>query len=92
MQLHRDLSKVDNSVTHWLETNIEEINSIYKEKDKLINKLNKMQGDVKVSKEWFRKFINRIKNNNNEQNIKYIYNVYLKGCCLSTESNINEDN
>lgn len=84
-----DLSKIDNSVTFWLEKNINHINSCYKNKEELIKKLCVMKNEINVSDIWFNNFINKIKQNNNEQNIKYIYNIYLCGCCLSTNEQKN---
>lgn len=92
MNIKKDLSKVNNSVTSWLEKNINYINCFYKDREKLIEKLNSMRNEVSVSDMWFDNFINKIRQNNDEQNIKYIYNVYLCGCCLSTNQQDNGKN
>jgi hypothetical protein len=89
--MHKDLSETENSVTFWLGKNINEINAIYRNKEKLIEFLKTIKNDpnIKVSDEWFNKFLYRIQRQKNcNETLKYIYNIYLAGCNLSTKDKI----
>lgn len=80
-----DLSTVPRTVTSWLGAHIQEINKIYTDKSKLITFLSQMRPEVSVSDDWLNNFIDRIKQLNSTQALKYVYNAYLAGSNLGVK-------
>ena len=86
----QDLSKIPSSSTHWLEQHFDNINRIYKDKEKTLQLLQQMPTGEGISKNWANNFINTVKhlyNQGPDKVLKYVYDCYLKGSKLGiTES------
>lgn len=84
-----DLSKIENSVTHWLSSNTQKINALYKDrktfKEKLLSLLEtEMKPKVHISESYWNKMKETIeKFTNPDKILQYIYDTILAGSKLS---------
>jgi len=79
-EIEQKLQNNNQLAAKWLENLLEDIKTKYKNKEKLVKYLESNKKSLEVDEDWWKEFIKKIKKEKlAENNLKFIYDLYLSG-------------